>query len=201
MKLVSSPASPFVRKVRVLLRETGLDASVEELDVATTPYATAPEVIAANPVGKIPALIRPDGASLYDSRVITRYLDSLAGAGLYPEAAIWEVLTLEATGDAIMECAVSITYEGRLRPAEKQSDEWREAQWAKIARSLNALESVWLSHLQGPLNAGQISVACALAYLDFRHDARNWRAGRAVLADWFEGFAQRPSMQATAPIG
>jgi hypothetical protein len=115
MKLVSSPASPFVRKVRVLLRETGLDASVEELDVATTPYATAPEVIAANPVGKIPALIRADGPSLYDSRVITRYLDSLAGAGLYPDAAIWEVLTLEATGDAIMDCAVSITYEGRLR--------------------------------------------------------------------------------------
>jgi glutathione S-transferase len=60
---------------------------------------------------------------------------------------------------------------------------------------------VWLSHLQGPLNAGQISVGCALAYLDFRHDARNWRAGRAVLAEWFQGFAERPSMKATAPAG
>lgn len=201
MKLISSPASPFVRKVRVVLHETGLADQVEERVVATTPLATAPEVAAANPMGKIPALIRDDGPSIYDSRVITRYLDSKAGGGLYPESRIWEVLTLEATADGIMDAAVSITYEGRLRPQNMQSEDWKEAQWAKIARSLDALGKLWMSHLSGPLDAGQIGVGCALGYLDFRHDARGWRKGRGALDDWYAAFAERPSMKASRPEG
>ena len=199
MQLVSSPASPFVRKVRVVLIETGLDAEVTELRVKTTPFATPAEVAAANPVGKIPALIRDDGPAIYDSRVITRYLDSRAGGKLYPSARIWDVLTLEATADAIMEAAIAITYEGRLRPVEKQSPEWCDAQWDKIARSLDALGKMWMSHLAGPLDMGQIAVGCALGYLDFRHDARNWRQGRAALSEWYGRFAEIPSMQQTAP--
>ena len=134
MQLISSPASPFVRKVRVLLHETGLSDQVEELPVATTALATAPEAMAANPLGKIPALLREDGPAIYDSRVICRYLDARAGAGFYPEARLWEVLTLEATADGIMESGVLMVYEMRLRPEGARSAEWVEAQWAKIAR-------------------------------------------------------------------
>ena len=175
MQLISSPISPFVRKVRVLLHETGLAGQVEELPVATTALATAPEAMAANPLGKIPALLRADGPAIYDSRVICRYLDAQAGAGLYPEARLWEVLTLEATADGMMESGVLMVYETRLRPEGARSPEWVEAQWAKIARALEALEARWMSHLAGPLDMGQIAVACALGYLDFRHDARGWR--------------------------
>ena len=96
MQLISSPISPFVRKVRVLLHETGLAGQVEELPVATTALATAPEAMAANPLGKIPALLRADGPAIYDSRVICRFLDSQGTGRLYPDSRIWEVLTLEA---------------------------------------------------------------------------------------------------------
>ena len=85
MKLISASASPFVRKVRVLLHETGQTGDVDLLDVKTSPVATSDAVKAANPVGKIPALIRPDAPALYDSRVICRFLDMRAGAGLYPD--------------------------------------------------------------------------------------------------------------------
>ena len=84
MKLYHNPASPFVRKVRVLLAETG--QQVELVDVFITPTAPGDQVPAANPLGKIPALERDSGATLYDSRVICRYLDDLAGGRLYPEA-------------------------------------------------------------------------------------------------------------------
>jgi glutathione S-transferase len=199
MHLISSPLSPFVRKVRVALIETGLAGQVEEVRLATTPLDTDPQAAAANPLGKIPALIRDDGAALYDSRVITRYLDDLAGGGLYPQARLWEVLTLEATAEGIMDAAVLMTYEGRFRPEDLQYALWVEAQWAKIARALGAVEARWMSHLAGPFDMSHIAMGCALGYLDFRHDARGWRQDHPALAAWYATFAARDSMVATAP--
>lgn len=197
MQLLVSPASPFVRKVRVLLRETGLLGTVQEVEVATSPLASAPEVLAANPLGKIPALIRPDAPAIYDSRVITRFLDDHAGSGLYPQSRIWDILTLEATADAIMDATVAMSYEKRLRPEAQQSTDWIEAQWGKAERAISAVNTRWMSHLSGPLNIGQIAVACALSYVDLRHDARGWRNGNDALARWHADFAARDSMTAT----
>lgn len=199
MKLISSPASPFVRKVTALLHETGTTADVELMRVKTSPVATAAEAAAANPLGKIPALLRDDAPAIYDSRVITRFLDNRAGGKLYPQSRIWEVLTLEATADGIMEAAVLMTYERRIRPEDKVFEPWIEAQWGKVAGALDALNDRWMSHLEGPLCMGQLAVGCALGYLDFRHDAREWRKDRGALDDWYAVFAQRPSMLATAP--
>lgn len=199
MRLLMSPLSPYARKVRVLLRETGQLDAVEEVNVTTTPLASDAGVVAANPTGRIPVLTREDGPALYDSRVITRYLDARAGGRLYPEARIWEVLTLEATADGILDSALILTYEGRFKTAEQISPAWMDAHWGKIRRAVDALDARWMSHLQGPLDAGQIAVACALGYLDFRHDARNWRQGVDGLAAWYAAFAARESMAATAP--
>ncbi|MCP5038341.1 MAG: glutathione S-transferase [Rhodobacteraceae bacterium] len=199
MQLIAAPASPFVRKVRMMLLETGQMDDVEIVNVTTSPIAPSPEVSTANPLSKIPALIRSDGPAIYDSRVITRYLDTRAQAGLYPQARIWEVLTLEATGDAIMDAAVLMTYEARLRPDDKQDRGWVDAQWGKISGALDALNARWISHLSGPLDMGQVSIACALGYLDLRHDAYGWRKGRDALDDWFAVFSERPAFQATIP--
>lgn len=199
MQLLISPSSPYVRKTRVLLREIDLMDTVEEVNVTTSPLNSAPEVVAANPMGKIPALIRDDGPGIYDSRVITRFLNDFAGASLYPQTRIWEILTLEATADAIMDATVAMTYETRLRPQTQQSPDWVEAQWGKASRGIAAVNSRWMSHLTGPVNIGQIGVACALSYIDLRHDARGWRNGNEALAGWHADFALRDSMIATKP--
>ncbi|CTQ49265.1 glutathione S-transferase [Jannaschia donghaensis] len=198
MKLLSSPASPFVRKCRVVLIETAQD-DVEVVDVTANPMGGDAALNAANPSGKIPALLRDDGPALYDSRVITRFLDHRATSNLYPEGRLWDVLSLEANADAIMEAAVGITYEKRLRPEALWWSDWFDAQWTKIARSLDALESRSMPLLEGPLNAGQIGIGCALGYLDLRHDDRDWRKGRDGLAKWEASFAARPAMAATKP--
>ncbi|EIE52192.1 glutathione S-transferase [Salipiger aestuarii] len=198
MKLLKSAASPFVRKVMVTLHETGQLSDVEMLDVSNTPLAPDSAVAAANPVGKIPALIRNDAPTLYDSRVICRFLDQRAQAGLYPERRLYDTLTLEATADGMMEAAVLIVYEERFRALEQVSLDWIEGQWLKVSRSLDALETRWMSHLSGRLDMGQIAIGCALGYLDFRHDARQWRTGHDSLAAWYKTFSARPSMQATA---
>ncbi len=197
MKLLMSPASPFVRKVRVLIREANLTDAVEEIEVSTHALASDPSVVAANPSGKIPILVRGDGPAIYDSRVITRFLDDHANASLYPTARIWEVLTLEAMADAIMDSAVTMTYEARLRPEDKQFGEWIDAQWAKAQRTVSTINDRWISHLSGPLDMSQIGVACALGYLDLRHDARGWRDGNAPLAAWYAEFSKRDSMSST----
>ncbi len=199
MELLSAAASPFVRMAVVAAHETGLIDQITLRDVTTTALETAPEVASANPVGKIPTLIRPEGAALYDSRVICRYLDSRADAGLYPENRLWEVLTLEATAHGAAEAAVLMVYERRLRPEVQQSDGWIEAQWTKVTRALDAIESRWMSHLHGRKDMAHIALACTLGYLDFRHAPRNWRATRPELAAWYAKAAEWPSMQATPP--
>ncbi|MEJ6404776.1 glutathione S-transferase [Yoonia sp. 2307UL14-13] len=199
MKLLISPPSPFVRKVRVLLREADLMDRVTEVEVSTTPLATDLVVMAANPVGKIPTLIRDEGPAIYDSRVICRYLDTLAETDFYPSSRLWEVLTLEATADGIMDAAVGMVYEARFRPEAQQSPEWLEAQWEKVDRAVSALNMRWMSHLAGPVHTGQIAVGCALSYLDFRHEGQDWRAGHDALAAWHAAFVARDSMVETRP--
>lgn len=202
MKLFYALASPYVRKVMVVLHETDQLSDVELVPGAGSPLDVAKGLPAVNPLGKIPALVRPDGATLYDSRVICRYLNARAKADLYPSGSReWDILTLEATGDGIADAALLMVYEGRLRPAELQYPDWVESQWSKVDHALQALSARWMSHLHGPLNAGQISVACALGYLDFRHDARNWRNGHDALAAWYGDFAMRDSMTLTDPAG
>lgn len=202
MKLFHSPASPFVRKVVVLLHELEVFDAVELATVTTTALASDPSLKAANPLARLPALERPEGVTLYDSRVITAYLDDLYDGGMYPTGrARWETLTLEATGDGIMDSAVAMVYEIRLRDEAQQSPAWIEAQWGKVARGLDALNTRWMSHLSGSIGMGHISVACALGYLDFRHGARDWRQGRDALAGWYDTFSKRASMEATDPNG
>ena len=200
MRLYDNPASPFVRKVRIRLQETGQEADVEMIPAIGNPLDSAKVPTAQNPLGKIPTLERDDGPALHDSRVICRYLDDRGGSKLYPLAPrLWEVLTLEATADGIMDAAVLMRYEVGVRPAEKQFGGWLDAQWGKIARALDAIEARWMGHLAGPIDMGQIAVACALGYLDFRHAARDWRADHPELAAWYARFAERDSMQATKP--
>ena len=199
MQLLTGPTSPYCRKVEVLLRESGLKEHVTEVMGSGTPLEPNATTIVTNPLGKIPALIRDDGPALYDSRVICRYLDSLAGNVYYPETRLWEVLTLEATAEGIIDAALLMAYEWRLRPEDKRFEPWVEGQWTKIARALDVIEARWMSHLGGRLDMSHIAVGCALGYLDFRHDARGWRNGRPSLAAWFAEFSGRPSMQDTVP--
>ena len=199
MTLIAAIPSPFVRKVRVLILETGQTEDVDIVYIAPTPVSPDEQAMAANPTGKIPSLIREDGPAIYDSRVITRYLDARVGAGLYHEARLWETLTLEATADAIMDAGVLMVYEHRVRPEDKVFDGWIEAQWGKIERAVHAINDRWMSHLLGPMDMSHIAVGCALAYLDFRQPERDWRSRAPELAAWFSEFDTRPSMQNTRP--
>jgi len=199
MQLFTNPASPFCRKVDVVLRETGLRDDIEYVSAIGHPTDAANMPTAVNPIGKIPTLVRDDGPALYDSRVICRYLNDRAAAALYPESRLWDVLTLEATADGMNDAAVLMVYEGRSRPEEKRHAPWVEGQWDKIERAMTALEDRWMSLLEGPLNIGQIAAGCALGYLDFRHADRDWRAGHPTLAAWAEEFGKRPAMRDTEP--
>lgn len=200
MRLYHSPTSPYARKVTVLLAETGQTGAVTLVAVAGTPLDTGTMPLAHNPLGKIPALERAEGGALYDSRVICRYLDDRAGGRLYPAAPrLWDTLTLEATADGMLDAAILMVYETRVRPEPLRFVEWSEGQWAKIRRALDTVEDRWLAHLAGPLDIGQIALGCALGYLDFRHGGRDWRQGRPGLAAWYGGFAARDSMAATTP--
>ena len=199
-EIYSSPTTPFGRKVLVAAAEMGMSDRVRVTLASGTPLDPGTMPLAQNPLGKIPVLIRPDGGALYDSRVICRYLDQVSGAGLYPEGpALWDVLMLEATADGMLEAALLIVYEGRIRPEALQFAPWVEGQWAKIARALDTAEADWLPLLQGRIQMGQIALGCALGYLDFRLAQRGWRSGRPGLATWFDSFQSRPSMQATVP--
>ncbi|MGB0498899.1 MAG: glutathione S-transferase [Rubricella sp.] len=200
MHMYDNPASPYCRKVRLLLQEAGAADKVTMIPAAGNAVDPGTMPVGVNPLGKIPCLVRPEGPALYDSRVICAYLDEVFHARLYPTGpARWDALTLEATGDGIMDAAILMVYEIRTRPEALRSEAWREGQWAKIERALDALEARWIPMLTGPITIGHLSVAAALGYIGFRLADRDWRGTRPQLAAWFEGFSARPSMQATKP--
>lgn len=199
MKLTFNAASPFVRKVWITLIETGQIDEVEFVDVVTTAVNTDDNAKAANPLGKIPALVLDDGSSIFDSAVICRFFDERAGAGLFTENDKWRHLTLEAAATGVKEAALLMVYEGRIRPEELIYEPWVDAQWGKAIRGVAYINNTFMDILNGPLCGAQIAVAAALGYLDFRHGTRNWRDENPELAAWYADFEQRPSMQATRP--
>ncbi|NMX63499.1 glutathione S-transferase family protein [Pseudomonas sp. WS 5079] len=202
MTLFHNPASPFVRKVLVLLHETGQQERVALETVLVTPVNPITALNEGNPLGKIPALRLADGNVLHDSRVILDYFDHQhVGNPLIPRdgSARWRRLTLASTADGIMDAAVLVRYETALRPADKHWDSWLQEQRNKIRRALAELEQDAIAELASYFDIAAISVACALAYLDFRHPDLRWRSSNPKLATWYAEVSQRPSMLATQP--
>ncbi|WP_166366308.1 glutathione S-transferase [Pseudomonas akapageensis] len=202
MTLFHSPSSPFVRKVMVLLHETGQLDRVATNTVTVSPVSPDSGLNQDNPAGKLPALRLADGSVLHDSRVILDYLDHQhTGTPLIPREvpARWRRLTLASLADAILDAAVLIRYETFLRPAEKHWDLWLENQQEKIERTLAYLERDGIKELSSSFDIAAISVACALGYLDFRMPTLGWRARQPQLAQWYAEVSQRPSLKATEP--
>ena len=203
MKLRYSPASPYVRKVNVVALETGLDGRLERVPTSVSPIKPdAGYQKESNPLAKVPAVVLDNGEALFDSPVICEYLDSLhGGAKMFPPAgpARWTALRRQATGDGVLDAAILMRYE-LLRPEAMRWAAWTQGQMAKVHGGLAALEAE-ADSLGATVDIGTISIGCALGYLDFRFASENWRAKHPKLATWYEGFAKRPSMTATAPKG
>lgn len=197
MKLFYSPSSPYVRKVSVVAHETG--QQIELVLAAARPTNRDANVVAKNPSGKIPTAVLDDGSSLYDSRVITRWLDAQhSGPKLYPEGdALWPVLRREAMADAMLEAALLIRYETVQRPADLRWPDWIRGQNDKIHSSFEQMEREAAGF--AAVDAGLIAIACAIGFIDFRFPDWGWRARCPSLAAWYEAFVSRPSMQATMP--
>ena len=195
MKVITAPASPFGRKVRVAIFELGLEdkIEVEIFPVQELAQRAAP----VNPLGKIPVLIRDDGSTLYDSAVICEFLDEMAGGKLFPNAGEARItaLKLQALGSGVGEAATLVGGE-RNRPEANRFAPFIQAQSAKIARAAEELEKIVDGFPREP-NIGQIAVACALGYTDFRVPDLDWRVGHPKLTRWFAAFTERPSMQKT----
>lgn len=196
MKLRFSPASPFARKCAIAGHVLGLADRIELVDGAGDP---GDAIRSRNPLNKIPLLITDDGEAIFDSVVISEYLDHLAGGGrIIPTEgrARFRALTMQALADGVMEAAVLIMYEGRFREPEQHSPRWVAMQQKKADTGLDALEA------QTPaaaIDVGTIAVAAMLGYLDFRFKGE-WRASRPKLAAWFDAFAKSlPGYQATHP--
>jgi glutathione S-transferase len=193
MKILGAPASPFVRKVRVLALELGL-----ALDFEAVSTATSVELVQANPLAKIPTLVRDDGPPIFDSAVISDYLNALGGGALVPAAgeARWRALTLEALADGL--CDAAVWRRGELARPEGDRHEDALAKQARVVeRALDALEAQVETFTS--FGVGEIAAACAVGYLDFRFPNEPWRPTRPKLAAGFARVAERSSMAATAP--
>ncbi len=196
MKLFYSPTSPFVRKVLACAISREIDGQIER--VTTNAHASPPELLAANPLSKVPALITGDGLALFDSPVICEYLDSVEGAlPLFPPSGgpRWLALKHQALGDGMMDAAVARRGE-QQHPQEAARDTFMARQKAAVDRSLAVLEAD-VPHQT--VDIGTIAIACALGYLDFRFAHEPWRPTAPKLADWFALFAENPCIARTAP--
>ena len=201
MKMYVNKASPFARKARILAREAGIADRIEEIETAVSPVKVNEALARDNPLVKIPALVTDGGETLFDSRVICEYLDTLhKKRKFFPEAGPqrFAALRRQALTDGILDAAVLCRYETAVRPEALRWKDWIEGQKRKVLGALDVLESdaaAWGEEF----NIGQIGAACVCGYLDFRFPDWNWRASRPQLAAWFERASRRPSVSATAP--
>ncbi|CAH1649673.1 glutathione S-transferase family protein [Chelatococcus asaccharovorans] len=198
MRLFWSSRSPFVRKVMVTAHELGLTSQIATQRVAVGIVRLDDDLMAANPLNKIPTLVTREGEALFDSRVICAYLDSIADEPrLFPlDKDRWQSLRMQALADGMMDLLTLRLFEN-IRPEGKQWDAVHDAARTKIAAVCDHADAR-IAQEDGPIHIGHIALACALAHCDFRFGADGWRIGRPALAAWYETIRSRPSMVATA---
>lgn len=195
-KLLYSSASPYSAKVRMAAAYAGID--VEAVSVSTSERPA--QLIGANPLGKIPTLLLDDGRGVFDSRVITQYLNRESKNALFPRNADKriEAEMLEALADGICDCALAMVYERRLRPEDMVFEPWLDAQWTKIVASLDMLNAN-PPKLPKKITVGQIALRACLGYLGLRF-AGKWEKGRGRLTRWVARFDEKfPELKAYVP--
>ncbi|TAM83138.1 MAG: glutathione S-transferase [Candidimonas sp.] len=201
MKLIGSLSSPFVRKVRVVMAEKKLDYEFVIEDV----WGANSTVSQYNPLGKIPCLIMDDNGSLFDSRVIVEYLDTLSPVGrLIPPqgreratAKCWE-----AVADGVLEAAAAIHIERNRRPPELLSEDWIARQRGKITTALAYMDKGLDDHpfcMGVNFSLADVAVGCALGYLDLRLPNLDWRSQHNNLQRLDEKLTARPSFVGNQP--
>lgn len=196
MKLFSTTRSPFGRKALVMAIEKGLENKIEVINEDLTKKSSA--LIAGNPLGKVPLLVLENGTAIYDSPVICEYIDSLTSQKLIPQNndARIKCLTLSALGDGMTESGIAIFYE-RLKPAPDKNVINKYVDVLKRSVSLLERENLTLDKF----TMAEISVASAIGYINFRLPDIKLLEGSSKLANWYNEFSKRPSMQKTIPIG
>lgn len=203
LRLCWSPRSPFVRRVMVAAHELNLAGRITCIDTVVGMTGCHAQLMRINPLNKIPTLITDDGFVLSDTVLICQYLDSVATPPrLFPQthSARMQSMRWHALGHGLTDLLVLWRNE-RLRPAEQQHPPTIAAWRAKFTATLAALDREAGQLHDAPVCIGQIAIACAVGYLDFRFPDLAWRDGVPALSGWFGQFEQRASMQATMPSG
>jgi glutathione S-transferase len=201
MKLIGSIASPYVRKVRIVMAEKKLDYVFVVDDV----WSAESTILQFNPLGKVPCLVMEDGGAMFDSRVIVEYLDTLTPVGkLIPpngrERA--EVKCWEALADGVLDAAVQIRLEKVQRSPEQRSDVLIERQMTKVRAGLTAMST---GLADKPFFAGNhytladVAAGSALGWLAFRFPEIDWRTDHPNLGKVFDKLSERPSFKDSAP--
>ena len=189
-----SPTSPFVRKVRIAVAHLGLGDRVR---FVLPEEDAADEMRARNPLNKVPVAVMEDGMVVFDSPVLMELMDTLAGGGKIIPTALkprMQSLTMQALGDGILEAAVLIGYESRYREPHQASQRWLDHQRKKVDLGIAYAENTIVA---GDVDVGQITLACALAFVDARLGT-DWRAKHPALVAWLDSFAARvPSFNDT----
>lgn len=195
-KLLYSPASPYSAKVRMAAAYAGIAFET----VTTDTNAMPPMLVDNNPLGKIPVWITDEGEGIYDSRVITQYLNRISGGKLFPRNAAkrLDAEKLEALADGVCDCLLAHVYERRFRPEEKIHQEWLDKQWLKVTRALDHLVAN-PPKLPSKLHSGHIAVRALIGYLDLRFPGK-WEKGRTKLKRWAARYDQKfPELGALVP--
>jgi glutathione S-transferase len=191
MKLFGGIGSPFVRKVVVTAVELDLFRRIDLLPANGSGTSINSIAGTVNPISKMPTLVLDTGESLFDSRMIMRFLNDMGGGALYP-ADDWAMVRRESVAEGLIEAALLIRYEISVRPEEFRWGRWIDGQTLKVNQALDAMERD--ASALSRLDAAAIGTGCALGYLDLRLPDWGWRADRPILNGWFDTFRKRQSM-------
>ena len=196
MKLLYTKRSPYARKIRIGAMEKKIKLDLIEQDLNNK----SPELLAANPLGKIPTLITDDGIVLSDSSLICSYFDEVV-----PEPALLPqgrrqliVQNLDQVAKGLSDVIVAMFYEKIVRHPENPNEKFISAVEQTVDRSLRYFDN----HVEDlkDVNWASISLACTLGYLNFRFLELWQRSKCDKLKQWYEEINKRKSFLTTIPV-
>lgn len=197
MKLHLNATSPYARVARIVALEKGLE---DKLTLCwSDPWSDEAALLAANPAGRVPALVTDEGETIAESLLIAQYLDAQADAcPLLPRADLARVLHLAGLGQGLMDAAFGTVIMRKHHGPEIDQTLLGQRRLRAIERVTAALEQGLAGTATSAISLGNIVAGVALDYLAFRLPEQEWQRKHPALAIWYRELIGRSSFAETA---
>jgi len=203
LTVYGTPLSTYVRTVRLLLEEAGVDYTLKDIDIFKGENKS-PEYLAKNPFGKVPTL-EVDGEVIYETPAITDYLNTVFANNQFSlsepmlQARMRQIITIidnyfypAAIGTIVIQRMI-VPMQGGKTDEDKVKNAIAPAQTA-----IQAIESITVGNpylLGSQLTIADFYLIPVFVYLSQTPEYETITAQTPKLRTWWDAVNQLPNVK------